>query len=374
MKFTLIGIENWRNFKTVEVELGERSFLVGPNAAGKSNFLDIFRFLADIARPGRGLQAALEVRGGLAKIRSLFARANSKVTVRVNVRNDFDWTYELRLTQSKGKPALVDREAVLRNGDLLVERPDDEDQRDPERLTQTYLEQVNANKAFRELTDFFSSTSYLHILPQVIREPQRMASVSNDAFGSDLLEKMAQLPKKRQSSRLSSINRALRSVVPQFGKLVLERDAKGAPHLKGLYEHWRPKGAWQSEEQFSDGTLRLIGLLWVLLEGSGPVLLEEPELSLNAAIIRRIPQLFARVAGKNGRQIVVSTHSAELLTDPGIAPEEILLLRPTKDGTEVYPASSIREIMVLLSQGIPAGEAVMPYAEPSNAEQLRFDF
>lgn len=370
MRFTSIGIENWRNFKSVQVTLGERAFLVGPNAAGKSNFLDIFRFLADIARPGRGLQAALEVRGGLAKIRSLFARANSKVTVRAEVRNEFAWTYELRLTQSKGKAAMVDREAVLRNGKLLFERPDEEDQKDTERLTQTYLEQVNANKAFRELTDFFSSTQYLHILPQVIREPKRVAGISHDAFGSDLLEQMAQLPKKRQRSRLSSINRALKSVVPQFGRLVLERDSKGTPHLKGLYEHWRPQGAWQTEEQFSDGTLRLIGLLWVLLEGSGPVLLEEPELSLNSAIVRRIPQLFARVAGEHGRQILVSTHSVELLTDPGIDPEEILLLTPTQDGTEVRPASSIEKIGRLLSEGIPAGEVVMPYAEPSG--EMRF--
>jgi predicted ATPase len=63
------------------------------------------------------------------------------------------------------------------------------------------------------------------------------------------------------------------------------RDETGQPHLKALYEHHRPKAGWQGEEQFSDGTLRLIGLLWSLLEGDSLLLLEEPELSLNQAVL-----------------------------------------------------------------------------------------
>ena len=53
-----IFLKNWRNFRTVEVDLAERTFLVGPNAAGKSNFLDALRFLRDLAKPGGGLQKA----------------------------------------------------------------------------------------------------------------------------------------------------------------------------------------------------------------------------------------------------------------------------------------------------------------------------
>ncbi len=41
----------------------------------------------------------------------------------------------------------------------------------------------------------------------------------------------------------------------------------GLPHLEARYAHWRPQGVWHRENQFSDGTLRLIALLWSLLEG-----------------------------------------------------------------------------------------------------------
>lgn len=233
---------------------------------------------------------------------------------------------------------------------------------------------MNANKAFRDLSDHFAATQYLHIVPLVIREPKRIVAINRDAFGSDLLEQIASLPKKTQSSRLGAINRALKSVVPQFSKLELERDANGVPHLKGLFEHWRPQGAWQTEEQFSDGTLRLIGLLWALLAGEGAVLLEEPELSLNAAITRRVPQLFARAARERGRQVFVSTHSADLLMDPGISPDEVLLLAPDKDGTSVRLVSSYVEIVALLRTGLSMGNAVMPFTAPARTEQLTLPF
>ena len=54
-RFTSLSLENWRNFVDVDVKLRRRVFLVGPNASGKSNFLDVFRFLSDIAGVGGGV-------------------------------------------------------------------------------------------------------------------------------------------------------------------------------------------------------------------------------------------------------------------------------------------------------------------------------
>lgn len=65
MFVTHVVLRNWRNFRTVDVPLRERSFLLGPNASGKSNFLDVFRFLRDISKPeGGSLQKAIKDRGG----------------------------------------------------------------------------------------------------------------------------------------------------------------------------------------------------------------------------------------------------------------------------------------------------------------------
>ena len=48
LRFAAVHLENWRNFTQVQVDLQRRVFLVGPNASGKSNLLDVFRFLHDL--------------------------------------------------------------------------------------------------------------------------------------------------------------------------------------------------------------------------------------------------------------------------------------------------------------------------------------
>jgi len=85
MMVSRLKMRNWRNFQEVDVSLGDRVFLVGPNASGKSNFLDTFRFLRDIAKQGGGLQKAVRDRGGLSKIRCLSARREPQVEIEIEV-------------------------------------------------------------------------------------------------------------------------------------------------------------------------------------------------------------------------------------------------------------------------------------------------
>jgi len=368
---TRLHLENWKNFTKVDVPLRRRVFIVGPNASGKSNFLDAMRFLRDIAEPQGGLQRAIASRQSISQMRSLHARRYPALVVEADVAlADVRWTYSLALTQDNNRVPRVEREVIRRNGRVVRQRPDDEDKSDPNRLTQTHLEQVSANKAFRELAEFFADLRYLHLVPQLIREPDRSVGRKRDPYGGDFLEQIISVPERTRKARFRHIEEALRIAVPQLQKLELTRDNKGVPHLRGLYEHWRPNAGWQGEEQFSDGTLRLLGLLWVLLDGSAPVLLEEPELSLHTGVVRYLPQVFARVARKSGRQIIITTHSADLLSDPGISGEEVVQLTPSGEGTVAELASSKREVRALLSAGLSIAEAVLPRTAPPNASQL----
>ena len=54
MRITRVKASNWKNFKTIDVPLDSRLFIVGPNASGKSNLLDLFRFMGDLAASGGG--------------------------------------------------------------------------------------------------------------------------------------------------------------------------------------------------------------------------------------------------------------------------------------------------------------------------------
>jgi len=373
MAMRSVRLQNWKNFARVDVDLHDRVFLVGPNASGKSNFLDAFRFLRDLASLGGGFQEATRRRGGVSAIRCLAARRYPDVEIRVVLQQSESaprWEYEIAFKQDQQRRPQLVREHVRRDGAVMLDRPDEEDRADPARLTQTHLEQVNVNREFRELAVFFASIRYLHIVPQLVREPDRSVGRPDDPFGGDFLEQAAKTPERTRNARLGRIREALRVAVPQLQEIELWRDERGTPHLRGNYQHWRPQGAWQTEEQFSDGTLRLMGLLWVAMDKAGPLLLEEPELSLHPEIVRLLPQMLARAQRRTGRQIFLSTHSPELLRDSGIGLDELLLLLPGAEGTEVTPADSHQDIRDLLDGGLSLADAVIPKTRPQRAEQL----
>jgi predicted ATPase len=373
LKFRRLVLYNWKNFATVDVAVPDRLFLVGPNASGKSNFLDAFRFLRDLASSGGGFQEAVARRGGVSAIRCLAARRYPDVVIRVELEEadrNRRWSYELAFNQDSQRRVQVRRERVVCADRTLLDRPDDEDRADPARLTQTFLEQVNVNREFRDIATFFGSIRYLHIVPQLVREPDRSVGRANDPFGGDFLEQVAKTPERTQKARLRRIQLALQVAVPQLQAIELWRDARGTPHLRGKYEHWRSQGAWQTEGQFSDGTLRLMGLLWVAMDKEGPLLLEEPELSLHPEVVRVLPQMLARVQRRTGRQIFLSTHSLDVLRDDGIGLDEVLLLVPGREGTRVEAAASHRDIRDLLEGGLSLADVVIARTRPEQAEQL----
>jgi predicted ATPase len=367
-------LKNWRNFRSANVPLGNRVFVVGPNASGKSNFLDVFAFLRDLAKAGGGLQKAVEDRGGISKIRCLAARQHPDLEIAVELSDDdgAKWKYAIGIRQeSRGyRQPYLSYERVTKNGAVLLSRPDESDDKDPLRRTQTHLEQISANSQFRGIVRFFELIDYLHLVPQLIRHPEAFSGpgMPGDPYGKNFLERVARTPEKVRRSRLRRIEAALRLAVPQLNALTDVKDEAGVPHLEAVYRHWRPKGAKQREDQFSDGTLRLIGLLWALLESSSLLLLEEPELSLNTGIVKKLPALMYRI--QKQRQVIVSTHSPDLLSDAGIAGEEVLLLTPSEEGTRIELASSVEEIKDLLEGGLTIADAAIPRTVPETLSQL----
>ena len=376
IRFSHLKLKNWRNFIQVDVKLVRRMFVVGPNAIGKSNLLDVFRFLREVAAEGGGLATAVKNRRGISRLRSLHYRAPASSDIEISVdviaADGSGWRYLLAFNKGDKKLGLVPvvtKEGVWKRSPneeawtKLFIRPSKEDRDDPKLLTQTWLQQVTQNQPFRELAEFFASVGYLHLVPQLIREEQRPAeeSLGADAYGRDLLSRIRGTSNKSKEARLERIRKVLATAVPNLTDLELVPDENNNPHLQAKFKHWRGPAAKQDEREFSDGTLRLIGLLWALQEKSGPLLLEEPELSLHTALVRQLaPFIYRaqRVAG--GRQAFISTHSDELMSDEGIGPDEILLVRSASEGSEVVHGADIEGIRQALDGGLNVADVVMP--------------
>ena len=386
MLISNLKLKNWRNFTKVDVALQKRQFIVGPNASGKSNLLDAFRFLHDIAKQrGGGLQEAIEKRGGISKIRCLSARKDPEIAIGVSISDSVNgeipkWRYEIGIKQERGgkrRPCVSYEKVWNSNGKRILNRPDKDDMKDKERLQQTYLEQVNNNQPFREIGQYFGKITYMHMVPQLLRHSDDIQGkiLEDDPFGQGFLENIATTVKRSREFRLKKINECIKIAVPKLQEISFERDANtGRPHITALYSHWRAKGALQKEDQFSDGTLRLMALIWSLLDGDSLLLLEEPELSLHAGIVERLAPLLYQTQQRQNRQVLISTHSADLLSDPGIGGEEVLLLTPSNEGTEVAVASSIGDIKSLLHAGVSVGDVVISRTKPKNINQLQIPF
>jgi predicted ATPase len=374
-------LKNWKNFQDVDLEMEERVFIVGANASGKSNLLDVFRFLRDIAKSGGGLQKAVTDRGGISKIRSLAARKYPDVEIEVHLSEfgsrEILWKYAISIKQETrgNRLPFIAYEKVWKGSELILNRPDKEDKKDPVRRTQTHLEQINTNKEFRDIPKFFDSTLYLHLVPQLLKYPQAFTGpdLPDDPFGKGFLERIAKVNEKTRNAWLTRIQHALKLAVPQFNELKFTTD-KGFPHLEAIYEHWRPGAGKQKEDQFSDGTLRMIGLFWSLQDGDSLLLLEEPELSLNGAIVSKLAPLIYKLQKPRKRQVMISSHSADLLNDRGISLNEVIVLEPATEGTKASVASNIEEVREMLHAGMSPGSAILPRIKPKNFLQLTMEF
>jgi predicted ATPase len=380
---TRLILKNWRNFRDVDARLRDTSYLLGANATGKSNLLDAFRFLRDVSKAqGGGLQKAVSDRGGIPKLRCLHARRDPEVRIEVHLADSADepgpaWRYVLAFKpEGKGlQRTLVSAEQVWRGDVNLLSRPDDLDRDDPARLTQTHLEQIQANAQFRPVAEFLGEITYLHLVPQLLKYGDRIGGrlLDGDPFGQGFLEGVARTTARTRDARLHKIEKALALAVPQFKQLRFVQDpVNGHPHLEALYTHHRPNPGWQREEHFSDGTLRLLGLLWSLLDGTSLLLLEEPELSLNDGIVRQIPLMLQRVQRdtKRRRQVIISTHSEALLSNPGIDGRGVLVLEASGEGSRIRSLQA--DEVLALDDGLSVAEVVLPKTRPETAEQLGF--
>jgi predicted ATPase len=181
------------------------------------------------------------------------------------------------------------------------------------------------------------------------------------------MKRIADTANRTREARLKKISDALKGIVPGLDGLAFEKDGEGRPHIEMRYQTYRPHAARQLEDQLSDGTLRLIALLWLLQEKHvAPLLLEEPELSLNEEIVRKLHRIFSRISSRANNQIFITTHSYALLSNPGIAGESIFKVEPGNDGSRIIGPTDVE--MNAIESGIAPADVVL-----SKEPQLAFD-
>ena len=371
LRIRRLRLTNWRNFLKVDIPVHDRMFLVGANGCGKSNLLDAFRFLRDVASYEGGLVSAVQRRGDVDSIRCLAAPPDAVVGIQIEAESKNGgsrWRYGLSFDQGPGGWPRVRSEHVSHDGRTVVERPDSDDRRDG--MQRTHLERISKSAKFHCLAALFASVRYVNLVPEIVRDSVRWAAGGLDPYRVRFLEELAGTASDEQQRMISLLNKALSATNPHFDAIRLTRDDLGAPRFVARLTHWQNATTWQTEAYLSDGALRLIGLLWSTLTARGPLLLEEPEKSLHPDIVRVLLQTLESARCENDIQMFVSTHSNEFLQDSGIGLAEIVLLKPYAHGTKAVLASENEQNRILYDSGMSAGEVAFSSTPPPNASGL----
>ncbi|MFA6225302.1 MAG: hypothetical protein WC620_03745 [Methanoregula sp.] len=147
---------------------------------------------------------------------------HATITLDVKIGNDKIpeiWRYKLQFNLDKKKNPRIAKEEVYYKGIKKLTRLDEEDKTDPARLTRTYLENIHINKEYRDIANFFESVHYLHIVPQLIREPDRSIGHRNDPYGGDFFDQILGMNEKERKMYLKYIENAMNAAVPNLKKI-----------------------------------------------------------------------------------------------------------------------------------------------------------
>ena len=345
-----------RNYKSIAVctlPLRSLMFLVGPNGAGKSNFLDGLRFISDALRDSLG--HALRARGGIKEVRrrsgghpnhfslevsfQMEDGASGKYGFQIGARPQGGYeVQEERCEIVQGSdPTRVDSFKVERGtvtaSSLDVLPP----AASPDRL---YLVNISGFPSFRPLYEALSRMSFYSFNPDRIRDlqpPDAGDLLARD--GANLSSVLSKLTRENADAK-KRIEEYLGKVVPGVSAV----EARSVGPMETLEFRQSVAGAQHPWHFFaanmSDGTLRTLGILVALFQspngGKGRIPLvgvEEPELALHpaaASVLRDSLHDASRTT-----QVLVTSHSPDLLDDDTIQPDSILAVVSDNGTTRV---------------------------------------
>lgn len=95
VKIKSISIKNFKTFDNLKIDLNNLNILIGTNASGKSNFINIFRFLRDIMR--EGLENAISIQGGKEYLLNSKIGYKKELKIKIEITSDI----VIRLNENK---------------------------------------------------------------------------------------------------------------------------------------------------------------------------------------------------------------------------------------------------------------------------------
>ncbi len=382
---TRVQLRNYRSIAACDVELGPLTFLVGPNGSGKSNFLDALRLITDALRTS--LDHALRDRGGVHEVRRRSSGHPTHFGIRIEFQlPDGEWghfSFEVG-ARSHGDYAVQREECKVRGAQYLVRKgkvvikpaavaP-------PGSSDRLYLVNAAGLPEFLPVFDVLSNMGFYNLNPDKIRalqSPDKGELLARDGLNlSSVLERLEKLDEGRTKRRieeyLSRIVPGLEGVDPK--RVGHMETLEFRQHVEGSKDPWRFPAI-----NMSDGTLRALGILVALLQARVEervrlVGIEEPEVALHPAAAGILRD--ALRDGSRHAQVIVTSHSPELLDASDVSAEEIVSVVAEKGKTLIArldeaTRSSLRDRLYTAGELLKANQLTPDLDAVPEPKQLR---
>ncbi len=381
-----ITIQGYKSLNHVELsDLPQLTVLFGPNAAGKSNFLDAVQTLSRIGtsrtlsdaiqEPIRGypIESFSFPAGGLSELLTLpearftldsilkidRERYQYRVGVQIEPRSGTVSVIDEYLAQitssgaAKGSP-LIELVSGDKEQELRIRRKSKpaHPRSEPIGLNHSLLsdprlsgiEYRGIERCRKELSGW--RTYYLD--PRVaMRRAVPPANVDDiGVLGENIAPFLYRLKEEKEHHKhFQAVVRTLRTLIPSVEDLFVDLDTRRGTLDIGVRQH----GVDYSSRIISEGTLRVLALCAIVVNpwGGSLVAFEEPENGVHPRRLELIADLLTSLALDQGRQLIVTTHSAlfcdAMLKKAREKPEAIGLFRVSQRGagTEIARFSVI---------------------------------
>ena len=383
MAITNIAVSNFKSFKNLDLDLGRFNVVIGANASGKSNFVEVFRFLKTLER--ENLVDAISLYGGGESI--LNKRLSSSELLRLGVSfggqtkhgvlsyvqaDETVYSFSLQFDNPQSEPVVEDDHLTQKMRIEVGDEPTDmrvetfmsggkrrveigpqnlvdriKDEKVPlnnpwlstpyERLrgTADLIEMWKANELLIRLNFFnligpsgdslFAGVGVYDLEPRAVKRPHEKAGrASLDGNGENLVLVLKNILADPEKSR--KFHNLLGYILP-FAREVGVEQYLGTSLLLKLREEYHEESLLAN--LLSDGTVDLVALIVALFfEDKDVVIIEEPERNLHPRLISALVELLKDAA--RTKQVIITTHSPEIVKHAGV--DNLLLISRDKEG------------------------------------------
>lgn len=376
-----LRVKNFKSLRDVTLTLGLRTVLVGPNMSGKSNILDVFRFLTNmlVSEPGLpGVANAFNKRGGFPEVAWKGAEPS---VISVSLDGEFDsvgdeklvevgrpqsWVYEVSFVTTQhgwvsvqsenlefntglervGIVEALQGKRVLRNLDgRTVSQIDD-----PSRAA---LEFEIPDWDGNEIRSMIRMWRFYRLIPALMRGVNQTAAANVLSEHGDNLSAWLMTLQTRYRSSFDKFLVSLKDVFPDITD-VFAWTTEQATVFATSQERFLKRGT--SVWQMADGQLAFIALLsliWAPGELWAPIFcVEEPENHLHPRLLETLFTLLDQrqreLGPSRSAQVLITTHSPYVIDRFDL--DDLVVVEKAKGATLCTRPGEKRHLRELLSR------------------------